>query len=41
VTDWNGAWLATIGPAATVRQLRAQDGGDIIVLARRSGGTAK
>lgn len=34
--DWNNARLATVDPAATVRELRTQDGGDIIVLASAS-----
>jgi dihydrofolate reductase len=31
--DWHNASLATTDPATTVKQLRQQDGGDIIVLA--------
>ena len=34
--DWQNARLADTGPAATVRQLRRQPGGDIIVLASAS-----
>jgi dihydrofolate reductase len=34
--DWDNARLATADPAATVKQLRQQDGGDIIVLASTS-----
>src|SRR5215475_9510510 len=35
-TDWENSNLASAGPAATVRHLRAQAGGDIIVLASAS-----
>ncbi|QXJ23289.1 dihydrofolate reductase family protein [Actinomadura graeca] len=31
--EWDNARLATAGPAATVKELRRQEGGDIIVLA--------
>jgi dihydrofolate reductase len=34
--EWDNARIATAGPAATVKQLRQQDGGDIIVLASSS-----
>jgi dihydrofolate reductase len=34
--DWHNARLATADPATTVKQLRRQDGGDIIVLASTS-----
>jgi dihydrofolate reductase len=34
--DWSNSRLATGDPAATVRRLRRQDGGDIIVLASAS-----
>jgi dihydrofolate reductase len=34
--DWENARLATEDPAATVKQLREQDGGDIVVLASTS-----
>jgi dihydrofolate reductase len=34
--DWDNARLATADPATTVKQLRQQDGGDIIVLASTS-----
>lgn len=34
--DWDNARLATADPATTVKQLRRQDGGDIIVLASTS-----
>jgi len=34
--DWRGARIAAADPATTVRQLRKQDGGDIIVLASAS-----
>ena len=35
-TDWRNSRIAAAGPAATVRQLRKQPGGDIIVLASGS-----
>ena len=34
--DWDHARLATAAPASTVKQLRQEDGGDIIVLASTS-----
>jgi dihydrofolate reductase len=34
--DWRGARITAADPATTVRQLREQDGGDIIVLASAS-----
>jgi dihydrofolate reductase len=34
--EWDNASIATAGPVATVKQLRQQDGGDIIVLASSS-----
>jgi dihydrofolate reductase len=34
--DWNNARLAETDPASTVRHLRAQEGGDILVLASAS-----
>ncbi|KAB2390031.1 dihydrofolate reductase family protein [Actinomadura montaniterrae] len=34
--DWDNARVATADPAATVKELRAQEGGDIIVLASTS-----
>jgi dihydrofolate reductase len=34
--DWHNSRIAAAGPAATVRQLRKQPGGDIVVLASTS-----
>lgn len=34
--DWSNARLASAGPAATVKELRTHDGGDIVVLASSS-----